>query len=458
MPRDPNLSARKHKSPFSLQSAKARKSLASGRTGGFPVVNAMLYMAPYDFAGVGNVCTSAWKCVGDCLWRSGQALMQAQAAANYPVLRDLHARIGNKKALLAAGLMDAMKAGVGGRQSSLSRASAEETVARFLKRGGGPPQETVKNARVEKTRRLMRDLRGGSEDFLEDIFAGILSLIKALPKWKSSPPSFLKKAKYVTGTPLTLVVRLNGTSDISWENVHYRGRTFMEWFDGSHGYPRLQFYDYTKIYTRALGYATGRVISRGLGNADNTGKPWPSNYHITFSMGGASDDKITELLQRGVCVTMVFAGKRLPRQIAGDFKVFTPKGPAILRFDPPVEVIDGDEDDLRYLDPKGKVVGLVYKSTTGSSDPSFVLQLKDDTDLILERQVETLAAERENPCRGRRGNPDEADLLGSGPVGAYVPGAVLPAAPFPSRATGDNPMVYARLGCGGYGTRGYADR
>ena len=29
------------------------------------------------------------------------------------------------------------------------------------------------------------------------------------------------------------------------------------------------------------------------------------------------------------------------------------------------EVINGDEDDLRFTDPRGKVVGLVYKRAKG---------------------------------------------------------------------------------------------
>jgi len=49
--RDPMLSPVAHENPFSLQSAKARKSIASARGGGRFFVNAMLYMAPHKFAG-----------------------------------------------------------------------------------------------------------------------------------------------------------------------------------------------------------------------------------------------------------------------------------------------------------------------------------------------------------------------------------------------------------------------
>ena len=58
--------------------------------------------------------------------------------------------------------------------------------------------------------------------------------------------SFIKKAERKNLTPL---VRLNGTSDIRWENIgFYKNgnyyRNIMEFF------PDLQFYDYTKIPNR----------------------------------------------------------------------------------------------------------------------------------------------------------------------------------------------------------------
>ncbi len=56
----------------------------------------------------------------------------------------------------------------------------------------------------------------------------------------------------------TPAVRLNGTSDVSWERFK-----IFEMF------PDVRFYDYTKIYKRALKWARGE---------------YPKNYHITYSL------------------------------------------------------------------------------------------------------------------------------------------------------------------------------
>jgi hypothetical protein len=124
-------------------------------------------------------------------------------------------------------------------------------------------------------------------------------------------------------------VRLNGTSDIQYEKTG-----IMEQF------PDVQFYDYTKIVKRA--YAK-----------------LPDNYHLTLSYSEAdmdyADSVHQAVLDTGVNMAVVFRD-RLPATFRG------------------LRVIDGDKDDLRFLDPKGVVVGLVAKGKKAKQDKSgFVI-------------------------------------------------------------------------------------
>jgi hypothetical protein len=111
-------------------------------------------------------------------------------------------------------------------------------------------------------------------------------------------------------------VRLNGTSDIDWEEIRFNGKSMMEWF------PFVQFYDYTK--------RPHRVRNR--------------NYHLTFSYSAAPEyQKTVKLAEKlGMNMAVVFLGQ-MPETFMGK------------------PVVNGDEDDLRFLDPPGCVVGLKAK-------------------------------------------------------------------------------------------------
>lgn len=119
-----------------------------------------------------------------------------------------------------------------------------------------------------------------------------------------------------------LTFRLNGTSDLPYEN--------MRVFEGDKNifelFPDVQFYDYTKNYLRFK-------------------KPLPTNYHLTFSRSETNHAKSIELLKKGFNVAMVF--DKLPTTYLG------------------YEVINGDKDDLRFLDKTNCIVGLKYKNMTG---------------------------------------------------------------------------------------------
>ena len=124
------------------------------------------------------------------------------------------------------------------------------------------------------------------------------------------------------------VVRLNTTSDISWENYNLFEK-----------FPMLQFYDYTKIQKRALKFARGE---------------YPPNYHLTYSLNEDNYDRAVEVLNEGGNIAVVFR-KDLPDTFMGK------------------KVVNGDLHDLRYLDPKNVVVGLKAKGKAKTDYSGFVM-------------------------------------------------------------------------------------
>jgi hypothetical protein len=130
-------------------------------------------------------------------------------------------------------------------------------------------------------------------------------------------------------------VRLNGTSDIPWEKIRIFDRqTIFERFAD------VQFYDYTKSAARALAHARGEM---------------PSNYALTFSRSESNGADVAAVLAAGGNVAAVFA-TGLPATYAGAM------------------VIDGDQDDLRFLDPAPVVVGLKAKGKGRRDGSGFVVQ------------------------------------------------------------------------------------
>lgn len=132
------------------------------------------------------------------------------------------------------------------------------------------------------------------------------------------------------------VFRLNGTSDLAWEKyeVVRNGVTFKNIFDAFKG---VTFYDYTKIL--------GRKIQQY------------DNYSLTFSAADGNDLDVARAMNSGMNVAVVFGVKKtesLPESYNG-----TP-------------VFNGDESDLRFLDPKGVVVGLYAKGKAKKDTTGFV--------------------------------------------------------------------------------------
>ena len=131
-------------------------------------------------------------------------------------------------------------------------------------------------------------------------------------------------------------VRLNGTSDIPWENVRVGNShvNFMEKF------PNVVFYDYTK-YPIGLRKKVAAI----------------PNYSLSFSLAEDNDSYAEEALAAGVNVVAVFNTKKkdgLPDRFMG------------------YPVIDGDLHDLRFLDPSPAIVGLRAKGRAKQDDSGFV--------------------------------------------------------------------------------------
>ena len=82
-------------------------------------------------------------------------------------------------------------------------------------------------------KRVADGRRNKTEWFLEDRESFVSTLI-----------SEITKAVNKYSADWVLSIRLNGTSDIVWENIYYGGKNIFEHF------PDVDFYDYTKISTR----------------------------------------------------------------------------------------------------------------------------------------------------------------------------------------------------------------
>ena len=186
-------------------------------------------------------------------------------------------------------------------------------------RGGmfkkGESTNIIQEARIRKTAFFFEERAG----FMEWLVADIKLAIKQSAKKGLIP-----------------VFRLNGTSDLSWEKyeVIRDGKLYRNIFTA---FPDVQFYDYTKVL--------GRKISDF------------KNYHLTFSAADGNDVDVMKAIQQDYNVATVFGIKKtlpMPEAYNG------------------LPVFNGDESDLRFLDPKGVVVGLYAKGKAKKDTSGFV--------------------------------------------------------------------------------------
>lgn len=135
-------------------------------------------------------------------------------------------------------------------------------------------------------------------------------------------------AKYCKKNKQQAAVRLNGTSDIVWERI--MPEVFAK-------FPEVQFYDYTKIVRRL-------------------DKVLPTNYHLTFSRSENNEEECKQALKLGFNVAAVFNHKKpLPKKYLDN------------------KVVDGDKDDLRFLNKGGVVIGLKAKGKARKDNTGFVI-------------------------------------------------------------------------------------
>jgi hypothetical protein len=135
---------------------------------------------------------------------------------------------------------------------------------------------------------------------------------------------------------LTPVLRLNGTSDIRWENVPVirNGATYPHMFAA---FPDLTAYDYTKISNRRVSHI--------------------GNYHLSYSFSSAAGylPHVAKAMAAGLNIVVCFRDGKFPAEFLGR------------------PVVNGDETDLRFLDPAGVVVGLKAKGRAKKSTGPFVI-------------------------------------------------------------------------------------
>jgi hypothetical protein len=134
---------------------------------------------------------------------------------------------------------------------------------------------------------------------------------------------------------LQLLIRPNGTSDILYENIIvWDNKNIFQLF------PDITFYDYTKHPARNLTNKTA------------------GNYDLTYSYSGLTPEKITHkglLNPHNSRVAVVFMKKA---DIPLSFNAWP--------------VIDGDNTDVRHIEPKNVVVALYAKGKAKKDNTGFV--------------------------------------------------------------------------------------
>lgn len=143
--------------------------------------------------------------------------------------------------------------------------------------------------------------------------------------------------RYAERNGFTPAIRLNGTSDLPFENLKFCGsKNIFEKF------PHVQFYDYTKY----------PVEKRNLDIP---------NYHLTFSLADGNRQNAIDAIRAGINVAVVFRDE-IPATYSLGGKFW--------------RVIDGDKTDARFTDPSGCIVGLRAKGKAKKDTSGFVIDTK----------------------------------------------------------------------------------
>ena len=174
---------------------------------------------------------------------------------------------------------------------------------------------SIQKARIAKTKY-----------FFENRNSFMLNLVKDIEKG-------ISKAKKLNQE---LLIRLNGTSDIRWENVSFTVQGIF--YDNLMArFPTVQFYDYTKIANR---------------------KDLPKNYDLTFSYSNViTFQKYNDIaISKNMRLAAVF---RYEKDIPSTYKG--------------MPVIGGDNSDVRHVEPLGHIVALYAKGKAIKDQSGFVI-------------------------------------------------------------------------------------
>ena len=122
-----------------------------------------------------------------------------------------------------------------------------------------------------------------------------------------------------------VAVRLNLLSDVDWDGEFVKNLGSKMGLDS---FPKIQFYDYTKDHFKVH----ANILP---------------NYNLTFSFSGHNWKHAQHFLEKKMANVAVVFKNIVPSSYEG----FT--------------VVNGDQSDERFLDQKGVIVGLKYKTPKG---------------------------------------------------------------------------------------------
>lgn len=198
--------------------------------------------------------------------------------------------------------------------------ASPECAAACLNTAGRGVYDNIQEARIRKTKMFFQD----NTQFCKLLIRDMQELERKAKRQEAQP-----------------VCRLNLTSDLPWDRIKIEGdETIMDMF------PNVQFYDYTK--------RTAYLKS-----------PNPK-YDITFSRSENNDQDCFKALARGHNVAVVMSLSLIQQldQFKGRLRLHC-----------------GDDDDLRFLDPKGKFGRLIYLTPKGKArkvkTEGFIMQSLD---------------------------------------------------------------------------------
>jgi hypothetical protein len=181
--------------------------------------------------------------------------------------------------------------------------------------GLGGVYSSIQEARIKKARLYFEH----REVFMHNIVLDIKKLIARAAKKGFTP-----------------LVRLNGTSDIKWENVPL----IVDGVDYPNimaVFPDIQFYDYTKIANRV---------------------DLPKNYDLTFSYSGVLKYQkyVNIAMKNKMRIAVVFrTEKHIPTKFLG------------------LPCISGDNTDIRHIEAGNVIVALYAKGKAKKDNTGFVV-------------------------------------------------------------------------------------